>query len=88
VRGGGRAVSTLGAASAGGRDIAVANVMGDPADPATLERLAALAASGELTVPVESVYPLEDIAGALAAFARGKRGKIALTVSDGQGTPA
>jgi NADPH:quinone reductase-like Zn-dependent oxidoreductase len=83
VRDGGRAVSTLGAASAAGRDIAVANVMADPADPATLERLAALAASGELTVSVESVYPVEDVEAAIAAFARGKRGKIALRVSDG-----
>ena len=81
VRDGGRAASTLGAASSGGRDVAAVNVMADAADPEGLERLAALAAAGELRIPVDGVFALEDAPAAIEAFARGKRGKIALRVA-------
>ena len=55
--------------------------MADAADPDGLERLAALAAAGELRIPVDGVFALEDAPAAIEAFARGKRGKIALRVA-------
>ncbi len=79
LRDGGRAASTVGAASPGGRDLATTNVMADAADPAGIAFLAELAGSGELEIPVVAVYPFDETAAAIEAFASGKRGKIALT---------
>jgi NADPH:quinone reductase-like Zn-dependent oxidoreductase len=47
--------------------------------PSKLAELLAEVAAGELTVPVTAAYPLTEAPEALAAFGRGKRGKIAVT---------
>ena len=74
---GGRIASTLGF----GRDQhpAAVAVMADP-NPVTLDRLAADAASGALRVPITRTYPLEETPQALADFAAGSLGKLAITV--------
>jgi len=81
---GGRAASTLGAADAEGlatRDVRATNVVGTP-DPAVLSRLAELADSGELRVPVQRVFSLEEATDGLDAFQREHvRGKFAISVA-------
>ena len=57
------------------------NVVGAP-DVATLVRLADMAASGELEVSIEEVFSLDRVADALAKFAGGKRGKIAISIAE------
>jgi NADPH:quinone reductase-like Zn-dependent oxidoreductase len=47
----------------------------------TLDRLAADVATGRLTVPVTSTYPLEDVPAAFDDYATGTLGKIAITVA-------
>ena len=36
---------------------------------------------GQLTVPVRRTYPLADVPSALADFAEGTRGKLAISVA-------
>ena len=60
VRDGGAIASPLGAAGAPGRDLVATNVMADALDPAVLSELAALAGAGDLRIPVEAVFPLEE----------------------------
>jgi NADPH2:quinone reductase len=81
---GGRAASTLGAADAeqlATRDVRATNIMGTP-DPALLSRLAELADSGELRVPVQRVFSLEEATDGLDAFQREHvRGKFAISMA-------
>ena len=53
--------------------------MADP-NPMTLTRLANDAASGSLTVPISTTYPLDQVADAFAAFGTGALGKIAVSI--------
>ena len=81
---GGRAASTLGAADAeqlATRDVRATNIMGTP-DHALLSRLAELADSGELRVPVQRVFSLEEATDGLGAFQREHvRGKFAISMA-------
>jgi NADPH:quinone reductase-like Zn-dependent oxidoreductase len=81
VRPGGRLVSTLGFSpeQAGERQLSVTAVMANP-DAQTLARLAILATSSRLRVPVQATYPLEELPRALADFTGGTRGKLAISV--------
>ena len=49
-------------------------------DSAILERLGAEVAAGRLRVPIETTYPLEQVPAAMAHFADGKTGKIAIAI--------
>jgi NADPH:quinone reductase-like Zn-dependent oxidoreductase len=82
VAGGGRLASTLGltADALQGRDLTVVAVMANP-DTATLDQLAADAASGALRVPITAAYPLEQAPQAFADFGAGALGKLAITCS-------
>jgi NADPH2:quinone reductase len=81
---GGRAASTLGAADAerlATRDVRATNVVGAP-EPVLLSRLAELADSGELRVPVQRVFSLEEATEGLEAFQREHvRGKFAISMA-------
>ena len=81
---GGRAASALGAADSEGlaaRDVRATNVVGTP-DPALLRRLGELADSGELRVPVQRTFSLEEATEGLDAFQREhKHGKFAISVT-------
>jgi NADPH:quinone reductase-like Zn-dependent oxidoreductase len=46
----------------------------------SLDRLAAEVVYGQLTVPVQRTYALADVPRALADFAAGTRGKLAISV--------
>jgi NADPH:quinone reductase-like Zn-dependent oxidoreductase len=78
---GGRAASALGAADSeelAARDVRATNVVGTP-DSALLARLAELADSGELRVPVQRTFSLEEATEGLDAFQREhKHGKFAI----------
>jgi NADPH:quinone reductase-like Zn-dependent oxidoreductase len=50
-------------------------------DVATLDRLAADAASGALRVPITRTYRLEETPQALADFTAGSLGKLAIALS-------
>ena len=84
VTSGGRAASLLGAADAeqlATRDVRATNIEGTP-DPSLLSRLADLADSGELRVPVQRVFSLEEATDGLDAFQREhKQGKFAISVA-------
>jgi NADPH:quinone reductase len=79
---GGRIASTVGLTSdhLGGRAVQVIPVTAAPVRQA-LERLAADVVNGRLTVPVQRIYPLADVPQALADFAAGTRGKLAISVA-------
>src|SRR6266699_1698853 len=79
---GGRIASTLGltADDVGGRAVQVIPVMAAPVRQ-TLERLAFDVVAGQLTVPVQRTYALADVPRALADFAAGTRGKLAISVA-------
>ncbi|GAA2296663.1 NADP-dependent oxidoreductase [Nonomuraea roseoviolacea subsp. roseoviolacea] len=62
-----------------GRDIKATAVMADP-NRDTLSRLAADATEGRLRVPVARTYPLAEAPRALADFAGGTVGKLAVTI--------
>ena len=81
VRPGGRLVSTLefSPEQAGERQLSVTAVMANP-DAQTLARLAILATSSRLRVPVQATYPLAELPRALADFTGGTRGKLAISV--------
>jgi len=81
---GGRAASVVGAANVeqlGEAGVSAANVMGQP-DPALLGRLAELADSGKLRVPIQRVYPLDQATEGLDHGRSGHvRGKLAVAVA-------
>jgi NADPH:quinone reductase-like Zn-dependent oxidoreductase len=79
---GGRIASTVGLPpdQLGGRAVQATTVMAVP-DRRTLERLAADVVNGQLAVPVQRTYPLADVPRALADFAAGTRGKLAISVA-------
>ncbi len=74
---GGRIVSTLGFGP--DQHPAAIAVMASP-EAATLDRIAADAASGALRVPIMRTYPLEATPQALADFGAGTLGKLAVSV--------
>ncbi len=78
---GGRFASTLGADldAVGRPDVTVTAIMAGPSQ-AALDRLAADAAAGRLRVPVTRTYPLAEVPRALADFAAGALGKLAVTI--------
>jgi NADPH:quinone reductase-like Zn-dependent oxidoreductase len=79
---GGAAASTLGAAdeeALAARSVTATNVMASP-DPALLTRLAEQADAGRLKVAIDRTFPLGEAVEAVAAFGRGKRGKLAVTL--------
>ena len=73
----GRLASTLGFGP--DKDARAVAVMASPA-PATLDRLAADAASGQLRIPITRTYALADVAQGLADFPAGTLGKHAVTI--------
>lgn len=73
----GRLASTLGFGP--DKDARAVAVMASPA-PATLDRLAADAASGQLRIPITRTYALDDVAQGLADFPAGTLGKHAFTI--------
>ncbi|MEX0666754.1 MAG: NADP-dependent oxidoreductase [Acidimicrobiia bacterium] len=79
---GGRVASLLGAADVeyfAGRDVQATNVNA-VATVEKLQRLGAMAMSGELRIPVQEVYSLDHVEEALEAFRQGKRGKLIVRV--------
>ena len=78
---GGRFASTLGVGSDQlvGRDVRATAVMANP-EAATLDRLAADVVAGRLRVPIQRTYRLEELGQAMADFAAGTRGKLAISV--------
>jgi NADPH:quinone reductase-like Zn-dependent oxidoreductase len=78
---GGRIASTLDLSGdqLDGRAVQATPVMAVPAS-GTLGRLAADVVNGQLTVPVQRTYALADVPQALADFAAGTRGKLAISV--------
>jgi NADPH:quinone reductase-like Zn-dependent oxidoreductase len=74
---GGRIASTLGYGP--DQNAAAVAVMASP-DAATLDRLAADAASGVLRVPITRTYPLKETPQALADFSGPHHGKLAITL--------
>jgi NADPH:quinone reductase-like Zn-dependent oxidoreductase len=81
TRDGGAVVSALAAPDAPeGRTLRTAMIMASPSVD-TLATLAGHVAAGALSVPVTSVYDLDQAAAAFAAFGAGAVGKIALTVA-------
>jgi NADPH:quinone reductase-like Zn-dependent oxidoreductase len=79
---GGRVASLLGAADVeyfAGRDVHATNVNA-VATVEKLQRLGAMATSGELRIPVQEVYSLDQVEEALEAFRQGKRGKLIVRV--------
>jgi len=78
---GGRIASTLGLSGdqLDGRAVQVTPVMALPVSR-ILGRLAADVVYGQLTVPVQRTYALANVPRALADFAAGTRGKLAISV--------
>jgi NADPH:quinone reductase-like Zn-dependent oxidoreductase len=77
----GRIASTIGltAEQVDGTDVQVTTIMGMPTTD-ILDRLATAVVKGDLTVPVDRTYELQDAGQALQDFTAGKRGKLAITV--------
>ncbi len=50
-------------------------------DAATLDRLAAEVVAGRLTTPIQQTFALDQAGDALAAFAAGTRGKLAIAIA-------
>jgi NADPH:quinone reductase len=78
---GGRIASTIGLTSeqVEGSAVQVTAVMGIPTTD-ILGRLATAVVNGDLTVPIDRTYALQDAGQALQDFTAGKRGKLAITV--------
>ena len=78
---GGRIASTIGltAEQVDGSGVQVTAVMGMPTTD-ILGRLATAVVNGDLTVPIDRTYALQDAGQALQDFTAGKRGKLAITV--------
>jgi NADPH:quinone reductase-like Zn-dependent oxidoreductase len=82
VGSGGRVASLRAAADLehfGALGVAATNVIADPT-PDKLRRLAGLVSSGELLVPIQRVYSIDQIEGAFEAFRQGKRGKLIVSL--------
>jgi NADPH:quinone reductase-like Zn-dependent oxidoreductase len=79
---GGKIASTMmfGPDQLGDRDATAIAVMARP-DPELLERLAQDAASGRLRIPIQRTYRLEEVPQALADFAAGTLGKLAVSIA-------
>jgi NADPH:quinone reductase-like Zn-dependent oxidoreductase len=58
----------------------VSGVFANP-DAATLDRLAADVVAGRLRVPIQRTYRLDELGKAMADYAAGTRGKLAISVS-------
>jgi NADPH:quinone reductase-like Zn-dependent oxidoreductase len=82
VRPGGRLASLLGIMpeQLGDRDIAIHSVVATR-EPAALEKIAAQVAAGEIIVPVQRSYRLDEVPQAFADFAAGTMGKLAVSIS-------
>jgi NADPH:quinone reductase-like Zn-dependent oxidoreductase len=82
VRAGGRFASTLGLGPDNfvDRDLEATSVIAMPTGD-VLDELAARALRGELEVPIERTYKLEEVPGALDDFAQGTLGKFGVSVS-------
>jgi NADPH2:quinone reductase len=80
---GGRMASTLGLIpdQLGREDVTLIPIMANPAT-ATLAKLGSAAATGVIRVPVAQTYDLEDVPQALADFAAGTLGKLAVRIRD------
>jgi NADPH:quinone reductase-like Zn-dependent oxidoreductase len=78
---GGRIASTIGltAEKVDGTGAQVTAIMGMPTTD-VLDRLARAVVKGDLTVPIDRTYELQDAGQALQHFTAGKRGKLAITV--------
>jgi len=78
---GGRFASLLavGPEQLGGLAARATSVVAAP-DSAILQRLGAEVAAGRLRVPIQATYPLEQVPAAMAHFADGKTGKIAIAI--------
>jgi NADPH:quinone reductase-like Zn-dependent oxidoreductase len=73
--------TTLGAAdeeALAARQVKGTNIMASP-DVARLTKLAELVDSGELKVPIQRVYPFEEVESALRDFQQGTRGKLVIS---------
>ena len=80
AREGGAAVTTLSAARDGaGEGRRTANVHSS-GDPALLQQVAELAATGALRVPLVDVLPFERIDDAFALLSSGPRGKVGISL--------
>jgi len=78
---GGRVASLLGVADVeyfAGRDVHATNINA-VATVEKLQRLGAMATSGELRVPIQNVHSLDQMGAALEAFSPGKHGKLIVT---------
>lgn len=82
ARPGGTAVTTLSAARDGAGEGRTTVNVHSAGDPAMLSRLAELAASQAIRVPVVDVLPFDRIDDAFAILPTGPRGKVALTLND------
>ena len=80
---GGRFASTLGLGpdQVSDLDLTAISVMATP-EAAILDRLAADAASGQLRVPIQETFGLEDVPKAFVTFSGGTLGKLAIKVSE------
>jgi NADPH:quinone reductase-like Zn-dependent oxidoreductase len=78
---GGRMASTMmfGPEQLGDRDATAVAVMAK-AEPELLDRLAEGAAKGQIKIPIQRTYRLEDVPQALADFAAGTLGKLAINI--------
>jgi NADPH:quinone reductase-like Zn-dependent oxidoreductase len=81
LKAGGHIASTIGltAAQVDGTAAKVTTIMGMPTTE-VLDRLATAVVKGDLIVPIERSYDLQDAGRALQDFTDGKRGKLAITV--------
>ena len=77
----GRIASTLGIGpdQFAGRPVTATSIMAMP-DTERLDRLAADAVGGQLQSPIQRTYLLENVPQALADFAAGTLGKLAVTL--------
>jgi NADPH2:quinone reductase len=82
LRAGGRFASTLmvGPEQLAGKDVEVTQIRYMPVRE-TLEELARRAAAGELRVPIQRTYRLEEAPQAMSDFAGGTLGKLAITIA-------
>jgi NADPH:quinone reductase-like Zn-dependent oxidoreductase len=80
---GGRMASTMmfGPEQLGDRDATAVAVMAT-AEPELLDRLAEGAAEGQIKIPIQRTYRLEDVPQALADFAAGTLGKLAINIRE------
>ena len=79
---GGRFASLLsvGADQLGGRDVTATSVYANP-ERVMLDTLAARAVAGQLTIPVQRAYSVDEIPRAFVDFAQGTLGKLAVKIS-------